>query len=227
MLDLVEAAQEGGAARRRVLDETRQHVSGEHRIEGGQRLVDEQGLGVGDERAGEGDALTLAAGQAVDPIPESRAETDTLERGVRDACVGVRHADEQAKCLRGGACRQASGEHRDRDALTWRQRWRLGGEVRATTKPAEGRARQRPWIESVETDAAGARAFGRGERPEQRRLARAARADQRDPLAAGDVERQTRDRRVLGAAADDEVAGGQREPYSSSPASRAARSMPS
>ena len=72
------------------------------------------------------------------------------------------------------------------------------------TVPASSRRMRRPRVQAADDDAPGEAAAVEvrhepGQSPEQRRLARARGAEQRDELARLDLERDVVDRRTLGA----------------------------
>ena len=81
--------------------EQRQHLGPRGRVEVPGRLVGEDQRRIGDERAGDGDALLLAArqlrGQVVDPVFEpdlaQRRQRPLVARGPRQAGVGQRQLD--------------------------------------------------------------------------------------------------------------------------------------
>ncbi len=55
------------------------HLAAQLQVEGAERLVEEEHLGVVDQRAGHGDALLLAAGELVRLLPRLLAELDQLQ----------------------------------------------------------------------------------------------------------------------------------------------------
>ena len=69
------------------------HVAAQRGIEVGQRLVEQEDAGLDDERAGEGDALLLAAGEALHRAVRGVGESDGGE-GVEGAAfaIGLVHA---------------------------------------------------------------------------------------------------------------------------------------
>ena len=70
---------------REVLDDV-EDLAHELRVERGGRLVEQEDLGLGGERPGDGDALLLTAGQLARPGVGLVGQTDALEQ---DACLGL------------------------------------------------------------------------------------------------------------------------------------------
>ena len=66
------------------------HHLGVVRIERGDRLVRQNDVGLLHQRAGDRDALLLAAGKLVGALHRQRGDIELLQRGQRDRLVGVR-----------------------------------------------------------------------------------------------------------------------------------------
>ncbi len=64
------------------------HVAPDQRVERRERLVEEQHLGIEDERAGEPDALLHPAGQLLGVVVRPRSEADGVEHGGRPLPAG-------------------------------------------------------------------------------------------------------------------------------------------
>ena len=134
-------------------------------VERGERLVEQHDLGVGGQRAGERDALALAAGQLVRVVLGAVREPDELEalgqapvrRRAEADVAGDRQVREQRALLEDHA-----------DAA------RLGLDPLAG---AGDRA-------AADPHAAGVGPLEAGDQPQQRRLARAARAEHGEEAAA-------------------------------------------
>jgi hypothetical protein len=177
------ARQEDGLAARLELEDEVLHVAGRDRVEARSRLVEEDDLGVVDERLGEADAAHHALGvlpdlalagvlhpeagdEVVDPLPAGRA-VDVEEPGVEiEGLVRVQEAVEIGLL----------GQEPDA---------RLGGDVGGGAAEDAGRARAGEEEAEEELHRGG--------------LARPVRADEAEDLAGVDLEIETVERLQAGA----------------------------
>jgi hypothetical protein len=148
-------------------------------VEGAEGLVEQQHGRAVDERAGERDALLLAAGELARLALRLGREADALEL-LADAAADL-------------GARDALALEPEGDVLLHREvgeeRVALEDRVR---RPLE--RRQPGDVDAVDEDAPLGRLLEAGDHPQRRRLAAAARAEQREELAAGDVEVERADR---------------------------------
>ena len=137
------------------------HLDPGQRVERAERLVEEEHAGAADQRAGERDALLLAAGEDRRPIVGAVGEPDIGERGRRAASrqPGSR-AMPTLPMTRCQGRRRASWKRRRTDALQRR-------------RPARRQCATSPGGRPVEP----------GDQPQQRRLAAAGAADDGEELA--------------------------------------------
>ncbi|GMA32050.1 hypothetical protein GCM10025875_20420 [Litorihabitans aurantiacus] len=149
------------------------HVDAEPRVEVGQRLVEQQQLRADRDGAGERDALLLAAGELLRAAAGQVAEADEVERLLDDA-PALRRADlaqlePVADVLGHGHVREERvglEDHAEAAAL--------GRGARGVDAVDEDRARRRDGVAR--------------EHAQRRRLAAAARSEQRGELPGGDGE---------------------------------------
>ena len=144
-------------------------------VEGGERLVEQDHLGVGRQRAGERDPLALAAGELVRVGLGAAAQPDEVER-LADALAARGAEADVGRDVEVREQRALLEDHPD-PAL-------LGLDpvaVRGDGAPADPHA-------------AGVGALEARDHPQQRRLAGAAGAEQRDDRAAGDPQAGSVDR---------------------------------
>ncbi len=134
------------------------------------RLVEQQHVGLADQRAGERRAARLAAGERGDAA--RRVDPQALEQALGAVAAEL-----------GVLARRQAGLRR-------RKRGRVGREVRLLRQVGDGRARLQEALAGVELDQP-------GERLEQRRLARAVAADEADPLALGERQREPGEQRLV------------------------------
>ena len=145
------------------------------------RLVGEQELGAGADRAGQGEALALTAGHRGDDLVDLAAEADLVEEvlvgeGLLALRPGDREPGEAEVLPRGGVGQQVAGralEHRGDAAGPDLRELELG-------HPGD--------LDVTEEDAAGAGLLDAAEEGEQGRLARAAGSEEGHPLACRDRE---------------------------------------
>ena len=151
------------------------------RIDRRQRLVQQQDRRVAQQRAGDGDALALAAGEADAALADHRV-------------VALRQAGDEAV----GVGRPRSGFHlgvaraglAEADVLRRRAVEEIGVLVdHAEARPERG-AVERAQVAAAEQDAPRLRVVEAHEQAQDRRLAGAARADDTDPLARAHRERE-------------------------------------
>ncbi len=165
-------------------------------VEGAQRLVQEQDLGLVDDRAREGDALALAAGKLVrPPVPQAR-KSNHLERPLHALLAGSpRHAlDAQAVADVLGHSHVREERVVLEHGVGLARVWRDVGDVAA-----------------AELDLAGVGALEACDQAQERGLARTRRSEQREELALLDHEvdtRHGRDRAVVLADAVELEGGG-------------------
>ena len=178
----------------------REHLVAGLRVEVAGRLVGEEDGRLGDERARDGDALLLAAGELRRAVRRAVGEADALDDGVVPGAVDL-----------------AAGElERQEDVLLCRQRRQ---QVEGLEDEADVRATQLGQLRVVhlrdvlagDVDGAGRRLVKTGEHVHERRLAGARGAHDRGELAARDVERDAAkgvDSRLARAVAARDVVGG-------------------
>jgi hypothetical protein len=194
--------------------ELRARVGAQLRVEVGEWLVQQQHARPAGQRAGERDALALAAGELRGAAVEQAREPEAL--------CDLRHAPAR---LRG---RGAAGREAEADVL-------LDGQVREQREALEhhrhaavGR-RQRGDVAPAHADAARVRRLEAGDEPQQRALARPGGPEDREQLAVRDRERQAGQggRAVLvGLRQSLDLEGAQPDPSPNSPSvSRAIRSI--
>ena len=155
------------------------------RVEGAEGLVEEEDARFDRERAGERDALALAAGELLRiALVEAREldEVEELHRAAADFLArrpGLARADLEA----------------ERDVLEHRHvaEERVGLEDEADVAVLHGLRR---CVLVAEEDAAGGRRLEAGDEAEERGLARARGAEERDQLARLDAHRDVVERRV-------------------------------
>ena len=96
----------------------RERGCAEHRVEGGDRLVEQVHRARRHEHARQANALPFAAGQTVTAQPQLVFQAKRFERGVRLAHVGLGGRGQQ-RAQRGPGARtcEAGGEHGVDDAL--------------------------------------------------------------------------------------------------------------
>ena len=149
------------------------------RVERAERLVEEEDFRFGDQRPGDGDPLLLAATQLADAACEQMAQVDLLRHGLDLAANRL-----LVVALQGQP---------ELDVLAHVEEW----EERIVLPDQPGAALVHRHVADV-VAAQQQRAFVRpleaGDDPEQRRLAAAARAHDRDELAALDVDVDPLDR---------------------------------
>ncbi len=145
-----------------------------------QRLVQQEQCGVGAEGAGERHALLLSAGEPADAAVGEADEPDVVEAGA-GACAAL-------------AARDARGAERERDVLGHvevRQKSRLLEDDRDATLVGRNVGKRA----AASADHAGVERGQPGDRAQQRRLARARRADERcranRPGRGGSMPRRT------------------------------------
>jgi hypothetical protein len=141
-------------------------------VERAQRLVEQQHRRLADQRAGQRDALLLAARQVVRPAPGERVEADLLQHLHHAAVARVLrhplHLEAELDVLRHRAVREQREalEHHRGVAMRWRQ----VGDVVAGDQDLPGGDLLEP-----------------ADHPQRRRLAAARRAQQGDELAVLDL----------------------------------------
>ena len=151
------------------------HLLAQLEVERAERLVEEQDLRLVDERAGEGDALLLAAGELPRLPPLEAVQVDELEDRTRPGPSSLLAA-------------QALAAEAERDVLEDRQvgEERVALEDRVHVAPVR---REPGHVLVAEEDAALVRLLEAADHPQRRRLAAARRAEQREEAAALDLER--------------------------------------
>jgi hypothetical protein len=154
------------------------HLHAQRRVEIGQGLVEQEGLGLAHDGAPDGDALALAAGQLPGLAVEIGAEIEDLRRLrhllVDDLLFLARHFETEGDVV----------------AHTHMRIERVGLEHHREPALAGRRLRH---IDAVDHDRARGHILEPGDEAEQGGLAAARRADQHDELAVGDVEIERRD----------------------------------
>ena len=149
------------------------HLLAELQVERAQRLVEQENLGLVDDGPRECDPLALAAGQLVGPAVLEPFEPDHLQ------CA--------ADALAPARSRNAFDLEPVADVLAHRHVW----EERVVLEYGVGLAdvwREHGDIAAAQLDAAGVGTFEAGDEPQQRRLARPRRAEQREELAFAHLE---------------------------------------
>ena len=159
LVDVVGHQQDAGAVALPEVEHQAVHRDAGQRVEGAERLVEQQQLGAADERTCQRGALGLAAGERERPGLGALGQPDLVERGERGlARVGAVQAE-----------RDVVG-----DAAPGQQARLLEGDGhRARHVHLAGHPVAAGVVEA-------------GEHPQQRALARAAATEQRDELAVGD-----------------------------------------
>ncbi len=148
-------------------------------VEVGQRLVEQEDLGLAHDRAADGHALALAARHLARQALQVWPEVEDLGRAVDllldHRGVGLGEPQREAHVLGHGHVRvqRVALEHHRQVAL---------------------RRRQPRDVAAVEVDAAGAERLEPGDQPQQRRLAAAGRPDEHGELAARDRQVDALDR---------------------------------
>ena len=156
-------------------------------VQGGNRLVGNDKLGLAGEGAGDADALALASAELMGKaIGLGGVEADVLEKLVDMAADFARaahapDAEREADDLLDGLVGVERGEGILKDHL------HPGAEA------AEVRGRQREQVDAVKPDAAAGRLFEAADEATECSLAAAAFADEAEGLAASDLERDTVD----------------------------------
>ena len=149
------------------------HRLAQLQVEGGQRLVEEQGARQVDERPGQGDALLLAAGELGRPAGGELGQADDVEHLHRPAAgLGRRHL---------------LGPQPERHVVEHRHVREQGVLLEDRVDVALVR-RHVGHVDALEHDPAARRQLEAGDHLEQRRLAAARRAEEREELAPGDRE---------------------------------------
>ncbi len=150
------------------------HLRAHGEVERGQRLVEQKDVGLGSERAGESDSLSLSTGDLCrHPVGEV-GQADQLEHRERPPpALGPGHA----------ADLQPEG-----DVLEHGQVWKQRVALECEAEPALLRRRARDPA-PVEIDVPGRRRLEPCDDAQQRRLAAARRAEQRHELTVLDLER--------------------------------------
>ena len=99
-VDVVDVAEHRDVELARDLADEPHHLARDLRVEARGRLVDQQQLRVLDQRAGDADALALAAGKAVGALVDVLGEADAVEQAqrLRDVVLGV-HAQEMLRSV--------------------------------------------------------------------------------------------------------------------------------
>ena len=143
------------------------------RVERRERLVEQQHARLDRERAGQRDALLLAAGELVGVVPGVVGEADELEHllGARRALRRAHLAHPQAELD------VAAGVHVGEQAVGLEHHPHVAA-VRGHVGDVAAADHHAPAVGAVEA----------AEQPQRRRLAAARRAEQREQLARGDVE---------------------------------------
>src|SRR4051794_17732596 len=153
-------------------------LAAQAQVEGAERLVEKQGARLVDERAGQCDALLLAAGELRRLAPGERPELDELEHlpdAARDLALVVLLALEaEGDVLLDVEVREE----------------RVGLEDRVDVSLVGRRVRDVP---AAEADGAGGRLLEAADHPERRRLAAAGRPEHGEEAAALDREREVVD----------------------------------
>ncbi len=157
------------------------------RVEARERVVAEQHLGPGDERAGEAGPLLHASREVLGPREQGRAEAD----------LGERLGGARLRLVRPGPRGAGAGGARSRARSSSRTARRSGTPSRAgpggrRAPPRRGRGRRRP----SQAHRALPRHHQPGQRLEQRRLPRARRAPEVDASAGRKRGRHPREREV-------------------------------
>ena len=159
LVDVVGDEQDGRLVHLAELAQQRVHPDPGQRVEGAERLVGEQELGVADERAGQRRALLLTAGELVGPGLLAAGEADLGER-LHAALGGVGRTQAEGDVVEDALPRQQPGVLED----------------------------DRHLLRDLDAAGAGDAAVEAGERAQQGALARAAAAEQGHELAGRDVE---------------------------------------
>ena len=127
-----------------------QHALPQAHVERGERLVEQQQARPGGERAGERDALPLAAGERAGAAAEQRPELERVDRGVDGR--GGRRARRSGRCPRrsgaGRAPRPAARSRRAGAPGRARRRARCRAAVSPADRDPPARAGRRPAIAS-------------------------------------------------------------------------------
>ncbi len=163
---LVQAADQGGVALRRLPGCSVASVCcAQGRVERGQRLVDQQDFGIGQQQARQAAALAFAAGQAVDARIQFVAQVEARQRLAARRRGSAGATSERSACHKLQCGRRAAST-----AVTTRWRGGSGGVCGARNRRARRRwraaLRQRPRI--LAQDVAARPRSGGGRRPGSR-----------------------------------------------------------
>ena len=161
---------------------------GRRSVELARRLVREEHARAMRERGAERDALLLAARQLGRTPVALRRETDTLEQLVGAAQPLLAGRAAQAELQRDEPPRRELRRERARVVL-------VGVAEHRRAVAREPARRQLPELLAVDAHRARRRPLEPGKEPQQRRLARAARAEHGEHLAVGDAQREPLQRR--------------------------------
>jgi len=148
-------------------------------VEGRERLVEQEDLGPAGEGSGEGDPLTLAAGEGAGPLPGEVGDPQALEQFVDAGRVGAGPEGDVLSHREVGEERVVLEDEANRPFLR---------------RPRDARLRVEPGA-VVEPDVTALGTRQAGDRAEDRRLPRARRADEGDRLRADAQRGRDRERR--------------------------------
>ena len=172
-------------------------------IERRDRLVGQDRGRVLHERARDRDALLLAAGELAGAAAQLFGDPDGLERRARFRVLRRIRCDQEAQRVQRAPPPERArhdvlrhGEAVDEVVL-------LRDERQPRAQPAQFAAARRSDVDAFDVECARRDRYGAVERTQQRRLAAAARPDERDALAGGDVQRHAVERGRRAASVDD------------------------
>ena len=155
------------------------HVPADHRVEGGERFVEQQHLGTGGQRAGEPDALLHAARELIGAGRAEAGQADQLEEllgsGPPDLLVDALDLEAERHVVQQVPVRQQAEVLEDHAHAVPAQVQQL-------------RLRRRRDVEVADADGAGGRLDEPGQATDERRLATARQPHHHERLAGLDVE---------------------------------------
>ena len=185
-MDVVDVAQARNVElRRHGLDEAHD-LAGDLRVQRRRRLVEQQELRALHQRPGDPDPLALAARQLVGALVDVILQAHPVQQRQRAFDVGARKgAEQRAEVSR---IPEAPGQHVVHDAHAVDEVELLEDHADVAAKGAQAAPAQRRHFTAMETDASATRLHELVDAADQRRLARAARADDGEEVVGLHVE---------------------------------------